>query len=101
MPNTKEEEKKKAIPIIIGFLGGVAALLLWRRKVTAQPDKAILYGQVTDAETGNSIQNIHVNCDGYTGKTDVNGNYRIINIPAGTYTVTFTDPSGRYEPMIV
>ncbi len=101
MPKTKEEEKKKALPIIlIGLgVGGLAAWLLRRKAI--EPDKAILYGQVTDATTGTGIQNINVNCDGYTGRTDAGGNYRIINIPADTYSVIFTDPSGRYQPTTV
>ena len=100
MPKTKEEEKKEVIPILIflGLGGGLAAWLLRRRP---QPEKAILYGFVSDAETQEGIANINVDCDGYTGKTDSNGNYRIINIEPGTYTVNFTDPSGNYEPAIV
>ena len=99
MPKTKEEEEKeKALPIIvfIGLSGLAAAWLLLRGK-PIEPDKAILYGLVTDAETYVGIADIDVDCDGHTAKTDVNGEYAIINIPPGTYAVTFTDPSGQYE----
>jgi hypothetical protein len=93
---TKEE--KKALPVIILVGAGVAGLAayLLRRK---QPDKAILYGLVTDAETNAGIPNVQVNCGGYTGKTDARGDYRIINIPPGTYPVTFT--AAGYESLTV
>ena len=96
-PKTKEEEKKKAVPIIIILgLGGLAAWLL--RPKPIDPNKAILYGRVTNIVTQEGISNINVDCDGYTAKTDSNGEYRIINIPPGTYSVTFTDQYGRYDP---
>lgn len=100
---TKEGEKKeKILPILVflGLGGGLAAWLL-RRKPAIDPNKAILYGRVTNAETQEGISNINVDCDGYTAKTDSNGEYNIINIPPGTYSVTFTDQYGRYDPMTV
>jgi len=100
MAKTKEEEERdKALPIV-GILGlGAAGALAWwlLRKPKPEPDKAILFGLVTDAETHEGISNINVDCDGCKGKTDANGQYSIINIPPGSYMVTFTDPSGRYE----
>jgi len=64
----------------------------------APPLTAILYGTVTDADTGAPIEGIDVDCNGYTDTTAPDGTYRIENIPPGTYSVLFTDPSGRYEP---
>ena len=97
----QEEEREKALPIIIFVglgIGGLAVYLL-TRKPPIDPDKAILYGLVTDAETHVGIPNVNVDCGGYAGKTDSGGEYTIINIPPGTYPVTFTAPG--YEPLTV
>lgn len=97
---TEEEKKEKLIPILLLFgLGGLVAWLT--RKPGIDPTKAILYGVVTDADTGAGIADIQVNCDGYTATTNENGDYTIINIEPGSYTVTFTDPFGRYQPQTV
>jgi hypothetical protein len=61
------------------------------------PGTAILYGQVTDALTGDLIQGIHVSCDSYGGVTEADGRYRIENITPRDYTITFTDPQGTYK----
>ena len=98
--NEKEKEKKALIILPI-FLGAGALWLFLRRKVAADPDKAILFGKVTDAYSLAGIQGIDVNCDGYAAKTNDGGDYQIINIPPGTYSVTFMDPLGRYEPQEV
>ena len=99
--NEKEKDKKALIilPIILG--AGAAVWLFLRRKVAADPDKAILFGKVTDADTLAGVQGIDVNCNGYAAKTNGGGDYQIINIPPGTYSVTFTDPLERYEPQEV
>jgi hypothetical protein len=62
---------------------------------------AILYGQVTDAKTGGPIEGIQVSCNSYTGPTGADGQYRIENITPGDYSVTFTDPLGRYETKVI
>ena len=51
-----------------------------------------LEGQVTDAVTGETLVGANVIITELTRGTpsDVNGNYRITNIPEGTYTVTVT-----------
>ena len=96
-----EEKDKKALIILPIFLGAGALWYFFRRKVVADPDKAILFGKVADADTLAGIQDIDVNCNGYAAKTNIGGEYQIINIPAGTYSVTFTDPLGRYQPQAV
>jgi len=94
-----KDEDKKALAVGAGV--AVAAALLLVRKTHAEPDKAILFGQVTDAETGDPVNNINVSCNGYIGKTNSAGSYRIINIEPGTYDVTFTDPYGQYATLVI
>lgn len=60
-------------------------------------ETAILYGLVTDIDTGYPIAGIVISCDSYTDTTGTDGLYRIEDIPPGTYTVTFSDPLERYE----
>lgn len=62
---------------------------------------AVLYGTVTDAETGLPIEGIDVDCGGYTDTTGSDGTYRIEDIPPGMYTVVFSDPLNRYEPLTI
>ena len=101
MPKTQEEEKrdKAALIILPIFLGGAAAWYFFSRKVSADPNKAILFGTVTDADNGQPVKDVAVNCNGYTGKTDSQGDYNIINIEPGTYPVQFSHPN--YEPVLV
>jgi len=99
MATEDKEKEKKAALIIIPI--GLGAFLLWWFTRRVDPNKAILYGLVTDAETEAAISDIDVNCDGYAGKTNANGEYVITNIPPGTYSVTFTDPYGRYQSAAV
>jgi hypothetical protein len=99
MAAIKEEKRGDKAALLI-FPIGLGALLLWWKK-RLDPNKAILYGVVTDAETLAPLVNINVNCDGYTGKTNAAGEYTIVNIPAGEYSVTFTDPSGQHEGVVV
>ena len=98
---TVNEKEKKALIILPIALGAGLAWFFLRRKVVADPDKAILFGKVTDAGTLAGIQGVDVNCNGHTAKTNSGGDYEIINIPPGTYSVTFTDSLGRYEPQAV
>ena len=101
MPKTKEEEKKDkaALVILPIFLGGAAAWYFFSRKVSADPNKAILFGRVTDVVTGDPIQGVTVNCNGYTRQTNSQGEYEIINIEPATYLVQFTHQN--YEPVQV
>ena len=62
---------------------------------------AVLYGTVTNIETGVPIEGILVDCGGYTDTTAPDGSYRIELIPPGEYSVFFTDPLSRYEPLTI
>ncbi len=64
-------------------------------------ETAVLYGTVMDVETGAFIEGIVVDCDGYYATTAPDGSYRIEDIPPGEYSVLFTDPLNRYEPLTI
>jgi len=94
MAKNNEEEKDKAALIILPiFLGGAAAWYFLRKKVSADPNKAILEGTVTDDKTDQPINGVSVACGQYTGKTNPDGFYRIINIEPGEYYVSFQHPN--------
>ncbi|GAI23397.1 unnamed protein product [marine sediment metagenome] len=63
------------------------------------PALATLYGVVVDAETGAPLAGVLVSIDGYAGYTAANGRYEISDIPAGTYSVTFSKEG--YEPLVL
>ncbi len=96
----EDSEKKKAAAIAAG-IAVAAALICWLRPKAQEPDKAMLFGQVTDIETGGPIKDISVDCNDYTGKTNADGLYQILNIEPGTYSVIFTDPHLRYQEVTV
>lgn len=97
-----KDKDKKALAVGLGITGAVVAVLIYTLRARGEePDKAILYGQVTDEVTTEPISGIDVNCGEYTGNTDSAGNYRIINIEPGTYPISFTDPHDRYETLTV
>jgi hypothetical protein len=93
------DEKKKAAAVAAAIAIAAAIWLCLQRR-DQQPDKALIFGQVTDIESL-PINGIQVLCDGYSASTDVNGLYQILNIEPGTYDVTFTDPYGRYQEVTV
>lgn len=100
------EKDKKKIIAGAGILGGAGlAFLLLRRGKAAPPppppDKATLWGTVKDAQTNKGINGISINCNGYIATTESNGYYALENIEPGTYTVLFSDPLGRYEPLTI
>lgn len=98
----QKDERKKAAAIAAGVAVAGALILLCRRGAGAQdPEKALLYGAVTDVETGSPISGINVACNGYSAKTGGDGSYEILNIEPGTYSVVFSDPHGRYYPVEV
>lgn len=61
--------------------------------VPRQEDHFDLEGTVTDSE-GSPIPGATVDIGGYTGTTDENGEFRIEDIPPGTYPVVITDKDG-------
>ena len=97
------EKDKKKIAAGAGILGVIGLLWCLLRKrlppvPPPPPGKATLHGRITDAQTGAAIQGIGMSFDGYTGTSDATGYYLIENITPGEYSVTFSDPLGRYEP---
>ena len=108
MANEKEKDRK-ALVILPIFLAGGLAYYFWRRSVGAEPppepepDKATLFGVVTDAVTGHPIQGVNVDCDGpagaYSAPTASNGMYQFQNIEPGSYEVVFT--KAGYDPVVV
>ena len=59
---------------------------------TAAQEKGSLVGVVRDAKTGEGLPSVNVKIVGtyYGAATDFDGNYRILNIAAGSYTVEFS-----------
>lgn len=61
-----------------------------------------LYGKVTDAITGEAIQNANISVAGLVGFSDANGDYSITGIPAGTLNANFTaTPTTGAAPLAV
>ena len=102
------EKDKKALVILPIFLVGGLAYYFWKRSAGAEPppepepDKATLYGVVTDAVTGQAIGGVNVDCDGpdgaYSALTASNGMYQLQNIEPGSYEVVFT--KAGYDPAV-
>ena len=95
-----ETKKKVGIAATVAAL---AALFFWVKKAEAQqPDKATLWGIVSDASTGSPVAGINVTLGSYSTNTDSSGKYEFLNIEPGTYaSLTFTDPLGRYETLVL
>jgi len=96
-----KKETKQGLAIIGSLVGTGLAILGITRVKAALLLTATLYGTVTDAETGLPIENIDVDCNGYPDTTAPDGTYRIEDIPPGEYSVLFTDPLNRYEPLTI
>jgi len=98
-----EEERK--IPmgliiggIVVGTLTGLGIYVLTRRRPSIPPPgEAILYGMVTDIDTGYPIEGVKISLDGLVTHTDSNGAYAFDGVEPGTYTVIF-EMEG-YEPI--
>jgi len=60
--------------------------------VYVPPPTATLYGTVTDAETGYAIAGVLVEVVGtaFSDFTNSSGNYSIVGIPVGIYTIRFS-----------
>jgi hypothetical protein len=103
---TLTQKQKGGIAALAGAI--IAALIALTRKAGAappppppQPGLASLYGLVTDAQTHAGIEGIQVTLNGYSTVTDQTGYYAIQNVAPGSYSVSFADPLGRYEPLTV
>ena len=67
----------------------------------ALPVKASVYGVVTDINTGETLGGIKVVLGGAERITDGNGHYEFADIDPGNYTLSFMDPQGVYESLVV
>ena len=92
---------KEKVGIGALFLAILALLFFWKKKPPEPPPegKAILWGIVTDASTGKSITGIEAALDSMVVATGTDGRYEFANVEPGTYSLIFTDPLGRYEPL--
>lgn len=102
------DKDKKKILAGIGILGALLALFIsCRRKAHVAPPpppeegKATLWGIVSDASTNKPIDGINITLDGLLLPTGLDGRYEFANIEPSTYSLSFTDPLGRYEPLTV
>lgn len=117
-------ETKKAAGIgLVTVAGGLVAYQLLKGKVPAPPPeclldadcpsgyvcdhgvcikkpvegKAVLWGIARNARTKLPILGIVVTKNSETRTTDATGKYEFLDVETGTYTVSLSDPSGRYE----
>lgn len=93
------EEKKRISPRLIAGIGagaaiatGVAIYLLTRAKAPPLPPPggAILYGMVTDADTGYPIEGVRISLNGLITYTDSSGAYAFDGVEPGEYVVQFS-----------
>jgi hypothetical protein len=100
------EEKKKISPRLIAGIGagaaiatGVALYLITRAKAPPLPPPggAVLYGVVTDIDTGYPIEGVRVSLDGLVTYTDSSGAYAFDGVEPDAYTVIFE--KGGYEKL--
>lgn len=80
------------IPVGLGL--GIAAALAVAAVAraappTPPPGRANLYGQVTDAETGEPILGVLVILNGMETYTDAGGNYTLADLEPGGYRLEF------------
>ena len=97
-------ETKKKVGIAATVLAALAALFFWVKKAGAQlsPEKATLWGIVSDASTGSPVAGINVTLDSLSTTTNSSGKYEFLNIEPGIYSsLTFSDPLGRYETLVL
>jgi PKD repeat protein len=72
-------------------------------EITSEPiGSSILTGKVTDALTGDPIENALVEVAGLSDLTDENGDYSISGVPAGALNANFTaSPTNGNSPLVV
>ena len=84
-------EDKKKIAIGLGIAAGAGVLIYVLTRPDEElppppPDKANLYGKVTDAETGSVLPDVLITLDGLSAYTGLNGNYTFLNLTPGSYS---------------
>lgn len=105
MPRELTKTEKGAL----GFLGTLAAIFGIRALVKRKeqppppppPELATLWGMLLNEQTKEPVEGIQATCNGYSAVTDADGRYEMPDIKPGVYTVTFTDPFGRYTPLTI
>lgn len=116
-------ETKKAAGIgLVTVAGGIAAYQLLKKKVEPEPEcttdadcplgytcehgicvkepvegKAVLWGIARNAKSKLPIPGIVVAMDSETRTTGADGKYEFLDVEPGTYTLSVSDPSDRYE----
>ena len=83
---------KKKIAIGAGVASAIGAIIYFAtraKKAVPPPGGAILYGIVTDADTGDPIEGVKISLDGLVTHTDSNGAYAFDGVEPGAYTVIF------------
>lgn len=99
-----------AFPVVVGSARDVqqqpSVALPRQRVVPPIPvGEGSISGRVTDAHTGASLRGVRINLTGkvrQTARTDIEGRYQFLNLPAGQYRV-FADPGphrGGYQPVM-
>ena len=70
-------------------LGLITLLLVAAIPITLFAQTATITGRVTDASNGEALPGANVLLEGTTlgAATNINGEYRILRVPAGTYAV--------------
>jgi len=91
----------------LGIFGLITAIVAAIRAKAAPPPPppppglATLWGMVTDAITGEPIKGIEITLNGWSYTTGTDGRYEFAEIEPGTYSLIFSDPLGRYEPLTI
>jgi hypothetical protein len=98
-------EKKRISPLLVAGIGagaaiatGAALYFITRAKATPPPGGAILYGIVTDADTGLPIKDVKVSINGLVTYTDSSGAYAFDGVAPGAYRVEFSKEG--YETLV-
>jgi len=99
------EEKKRISPLLVVGIGagaaiatGTALYFITRAKVAPPPGGAILYGMVTDADTGDPIEGVRISLNGLVTYTDSSGAYAFDGVAPGAYRVEFSKEG--YETLV-
>lgn len=71
------------------FFAGITMAMLCFASITFAQGSGRISGQVTDSESGDLLPGANLMLDGTTIGTaaDLEGSYRIVNVPTGTYTL--------------